>query len=373
MDVFYTPPEVARKMIEEVDFVTFEGIIADFSVGDGELLHSAEKKWPNSQFVATDIRFDVVEKLRKQQPSWHVGKCDFFSGRSRGNCRALTKIKGKVDLLLLNPPFSCKGGLKQRIKFNGSLVMCSKAMAFLLLSIQYLSKNGEIVAILPAGVLHSDKDQEAWKIISELFDFDVKLTYAESTFTGCFPKTVVIHLKRRIQYLTVYEQVSSIARLPANVVDVVSIVRGNVSMHTVLKKTIDGGLTPLIHTTELQNGEITSFERLHSFGRRISGPSVLIPRVGRPYLNKIILYGRNREVILSDCLFAVQCRTMSDAERLYASLRENWKDLEKRYGGTCAPYITIKSLQILLESLGYDVINSVNGFVETPSLKSVAS
>ena len=60
--------------------------------------------------VGTDIDCRAVRKLRKVSESWRTGVCDFMNPRSRQSSPVLRSLNGRTNLVLLNPPFSCRGG-----------------------------------------------------------------------------------------------------------------------------------------------------------------------------------------------------------------------------------------------------------------------
>jgi hypothetical protein len=169
LDDHYTPAELARTAVNHVRLRCPE-IVADMSAGEGSLLLEAARRWPSARIVATDIdRKTVAQLVRMHRRRWKIGRCDFLASRSRRASRVLRTIDGKVALLLMNPPFSCRGGSYRIVDTPHGPVHASPAMAFLLLGLPYLSTRGQAVAILPAGALHNKKDEEAWKYVRARF------------------------------------------------------------------------------------------------------------------------------------------------------------------------------------------------------------
>src|SRR5688500_2052184 len=105
-DQFFTPSEIATRLVAPFRRSS-EKCIADFAAGDGELLRAAGLKWPRAKIIASDIDEVTVRSLKKDFPRWAIGKCDFLNERSRQRCNPISSVKGKITLLLLNPPFSC--------------------------------------------------------------------------------------------------------------------------------------------------------------------------------------------------------------------------------------------------------------------------
>jgi hypothetical protein len=129
----------------------------------------------------------------------------------------------------------------------------------------------------------------------------------------------------------------------------VEMTRGSLAMHE--QVATDIGLR-FIHTTDLQrNRLISSDRRASSSNRTISGPAVLISRVGRPSSDKIVLLASG-EAVLSDCVIALKTVPSGSEKELADLLVENWDSLRTAYGGSCAPYTTLKRLAEALLHLG---------------------
>jgi len=356
VDCIYTPPELAAKMVAKVKNGETLSYIGDFAAGDGQLLKAAHEKWPQSTIIATDINKSSVALLRRTKPAWRVGLCDFLSPKSRAYSSVLPEIEGKMSLVLLNPPFSCRGNTRILVDFNGVEIKCSLALAFVLTSITFLAPNGQIIAVLPAGCMKSQKDASAWEAIREVCRVEEVGENGHRTFVGWSPKTVIVRLtvqptgsksKRKIVS-------SNNGHMEGRRNITVSIFRGKISMNTLngskAKKTV-----PLVHSTELKKtGVNLTSRKVGAKLKSISGPAVLIQRVGRPEVNKILPYFDEKPIALSDCVIGLQCETASHAQIVKSTLVENWQKIEQKYGGTCARYITINSLCELLRGFGFD-------------------
>jgi len=110
----------------------------------------------------------------------------------------------------------------------------------------------------------------------------------------------------------------------------------------------DTGAPAFVHSTELVNGQVTLTRGGIKGERTVTGPAILIPRVGRPSSAKICWLEAGTEVVLSDCVIAVQAQRGSDLESLRDWLSSNWPMLEAQYVGSCARYITVLRLRDLL-------------------------
>jgi predicted RNA methylase len=330
-------------------------VIADFAAGSGELIRQAQQRWPSATFLATDINKNIVSRLRRQNAGWLVGKCDFLNYKSRKLC-SVTSALPEVSVVLLNPPFSCKGASRFQTHFRESTIRCSLALAFVFESLLFLKSGGQLAALLPAGSLTSEKDKHAWKVLDALYEIRTFGTNGRTTFHDCSAETVIVRLSRRksIDRLSV-EGPNQQAEIATDDLASIKIFRGKVPMY-LTNGYSRANYLPLVHTTELSKEEIDmSARKVKPKWSAIRGPAVLLPRVGRPYEHKIKLYLSNDPLVLSDCVIALRCETSEQAKNLQSILLAKWDKLKLAYVGTCAKYITIKSLRFLLNSMGLNV------------------
>jgi predicted RNA methylase len=352
-DQFFTPPSVAKRLVSF--FRTSEiDTIADFAAGDGELLKAAAHRWPDAECFATDIDPNCVSRLKKSFPKWMVGKCDFLNNRSRSTSGVLAQINQGISLILLNPPFSCKGSAYITVKVNSSYIRCSTAMAFVLWSLPYLADKGKLVAILPNSSIKSRKDAEAWEYIRSMYDVRDVASFGKQTFHQCSANTVIVRLQRKRRSSRCGTGALR-NKLIVNLNIEVQVIRGCVPMHAA-RNGWAGTEYDLVHTTDMNRRNITNVKHgLRIRKRCTKGPSVLIPRVGQPSDAKCVLYLGRKELVLSDCVYAIRCNTSADARLLQQTLIDNWEYVTSFYSGTCAPYINIDGLLKLLVGFGANV------------------
>lgn len=352
-DLFRTPESVARKMVASVDQRKYI-YVADFAAGDGALLRAARELFPHGKFVATDASTKIARSLRRREPFWRVGTCDFLNRSSRGRCLALSGLKKKVSLILLNPPFSCRGGSFRSIEFGNRTIRCSVALAFLLAALEYLSTDGELVAVLPAGCLDSEKDREAWRTIRSQTSVDLVGMNGLRTFNGCFAKTALVHFRRTENRKPTDSSTGESVPLRLCSAGIpVKIIRGRIQMPTMPDDKAQHGL-PFVHSTELRSDTLDLFSRRTTkTANRVSGPAVLVHRVGQPSKSKIALYLSRSPIVLSDCVIALKVQTKADASRLREALLDSWDRWHCGYTGTCAPYVTIERVTRFLRALGF--------------------
>jgi hypothetical protein len=131
--------------------------------------------------------------------------------------------------------------------------------------------------------------------------------------------------------------------------------RGRVSVYTVPTWKNSNGI-PFLHTTNIRAGKIERDAMIKvRHDSSICGPAVLLPRVGRPSVEKVCLIGEADEFVLSDCILGLLCEDKSAAKVLKKQIVNNWDLLSSSYVGTGAPYITTTKVAVLLRQLGFNV------------------
>lgn len=341
-DSFYTPDRIAEHMVRQVSLAR-PRIVADFAAGDGALLNAACCSWPGVEAVALDIDDLALRRLRYRNPDWSIGKCNFLSSMSREKSKPLRALEGDAEVILLNPPFSCRGGSKAMVQLSDGVISCSRAMAFVLLATEYLSPTGQIVAILPASTFKSDKDLKAWQFLDKHFTHRKGATAGRGDFNGCFAScTVVVLSRRRRKRSSKKPAVTTAVKIE------VSIVRGTAQLHSET-----GSDRTLVHSTDLNTYSVSLNGRLASKARpSVIGPAILIPRVGQPRIEKVAVYRKRKRVALSDCVIGLQCQSVEDAVWLKDHLVRHKDRFLDLYSGTCAKYTTIARLSKFLRSIG---------------------
>ena len=280
---------------------------------------------------------------------WTTGRCDFLRQASRVRSRPVRDAFGRVDLALLNPPFSCRGGTRLAVECLGRSVDVSVALAFVMEATAYISKRGELVCIVPESALFSQKDAEGWSALKERFRVETVHRCAAKTFNPCLARTFIVRLSNGP---------ADSASAPAPATGMMSdkgvrIVRGVTPRHSVESEQREAAFR-VVHSTDLQGGIVGDSRLSVSTPRRmIRGPAVLLPRVGRPAIGKLCLLRSGVCVVPTDCVIGLQTKTIGDAKSLLERLQGSWNRLEALYRGTCAPYLTLDLLTALLHSLGF--------------------
>ena len=333
-----------------------EFVVADFAAGAGELLLAAAAVWPTATLVATDIDSQAVRKLREKSKAWRTGVCDFLNPRSRQGSPLLRSLVGHTNLVLLNPPFSCRGGKRVSATIGNVTWKCSVGLAFVVNSIDYLAEGGELIAVLPAGSLTSEKDAATWNLLRKMGDTEVLKTNGLRTFPRAAVRTAIVRFRKLRSRVEVEPPLVLNTRdaLCQGEHPLVRIVRGTTQVNEIQRSQECGGSIAFVHSTHLQNFTVSGhYEIRGRLGRCAVGPMVLLPRVGQPKQSKVAQYLDGDVLVLSDCVIALMCHSPESAELLWKDLQVNWSLLEQEYVGSGARYITNQRLCGLLLHLGY--------------------
>lgn len=326
-------------------------VVADFAAGDGGLLIPAHRQWPNADIVASDTDANAVRRMRRRYPTWRVSRCNFLSDKSIESTAHLPTIWGCTDLVLLNPPFSMRGGQYWRARIDTEEARCSHAMAFLCRATSYLSDHGELVAVMPESAQFSQRDAVVRTLLKQRFNIDIVESIPRGGFPGCAASCVVLRVSRREDALRV---VAPIQQLETRL----HVVRGSAQLHALNLAPARRGRR-LVHTTNLQEQKLIGpYRRVYS-ERVLRGPCVLLPRVGKLSKEKIVVIADTRPFVLSDCVVAVMCPDVESAKKLVSLWISMWDELTKCYYGTGAPYTTINHLAMFITRVGLSQFVSV--------------
>ena len=341
MDSFYTPASIAEKLLFDVPNAEY-GITADFAAGDGALLRAATARFPSTGVVAVDVDRKVVRRLRNRENLWTVLHGDFLDPRSWP--KTLHDLKGSVDLALLNPPFSCRGGTRYSIALPDGTISCSLAMAFLLQTAMFLSPMGTVAFLLPSGASTSQKDENARHWLRSNGHLSMNATYGRGSFEGCYPSVV-----SGIYRLGRANDRSSVS-IVANLTREWGLTRGTLALH---RATTSRNGSRFVHSTCLTDGmlEVGTCRRVRRAGRVVRGPVILLPRVRTPTSKKVCVHLTDEEIVLSDCVIALTCQTADHARATRELLLKRWTDLAGLYQGTCAKFVTLARLENFLSEV----------------------
>lgn len=344
-DAIYTPPELAQ-FLASASSLASPGFIADFAAGDGALLRVAAERWPEARLFGSDIDETAVLSVRAS-----IAGCDAKVHDLLADDNDSVFATQTFDLILLNPPFSCRGNTQFQATFAGQTYLASKALAFVARALKYLAIDGELIAILPASVLVSERDAgliaaiRDWGCVEQIGDV------RKDAFRSHAVTVTVLRISLSAQQRKPAVEKPRLVSLRPYAVEMS---RGSLAVHDYVE-TQTG--PRFIHTTDMRDSRLAPTKRQASAERRrVHGPAVLISRVGRPSKDKIVQLP-SCEAVLSDCVIALRTVPAGHEHALAAAIAENWETFKTAYGGSCAPYTTLKRLAEALLHLG--IVSSV--------------
>lgn len=347
MDRYFTPAALAAKVIESLSLPE-PSAAADFAAGEGSLLAAVRDRWPYSRLFATDSDELSLRCLRKRLSDVSTRTCDFLD-KSNRKSQFFRKLEGTLPLVVLNPPFTCRGGAKFGVEIGASEFKCSRALAFVVEGTRYLNAEGRLVAILPSSSLTSLRDEATINALLDRFYLSNIIGANEQSVTGWSVEVRCVEFRRRLR--SIKNDVSIIHEFhQKSIVSGAKIFRGRVSMCDVVLSSSIGA--DLVHTTDLVGNtvQLSGVKVLASAVLR--GPVVLIPRVGRPKREKIALHLFERPAVLSDCVIGIQAESFEKTRAIFNILLYKWPLIERLYMGSCARYVTLRGLRAALLQIG---------------------
>jgi SAM-dependent methyltransferase len=337
MDQYYTPPGLAALLVGAARGRRAK-LIADFAMGDGALLRVAASRWPRAKLFGSDIRPEASGSAGDLAARIEFKTFDFLDdGESKSS---LKELEGRCDVILLNPPFTCRGNKRYPVVIDQQPHLGSKALAFVARALRYLKPGGELLAILPASCATSERDAHLFQALQARYAVDQVGEIRCKAFAGCSVGVILLRVRGRsllTRGLAADRSAPLVALKPYGAL----IMRGCTPMHRT-SDVSDG--VPVLHSADLRGGACTP-QRWISVGSRIAeGPVVLLPRVGRPDISKTVL-AELATTCLSDCVIAIRSDPPGREAELLRLIRSHWHDLERAYGGSCAPYLTMARLR----------------------------
>lgn len=348
IDTFYTPPELAQRLLGYVDILDVENV-ADFCVGKGELLKAAEAKFENIKCFGTDIDESIVDEIKSTHKHWDVEICDFTDSQSRTNTSILRE--GFFDLVLSNPPFTCRGSKINKVEYIDKIFHVSTAMMFLVESLRYLNSRGNLYAIMPSSIIFSEKDKKLICAIQNNYNIQILEEIERQAFKDCAPNIVLLRICRRKEFENEVFDTYSITSIynPPIIFDArslnVELFRGNLSVHEAANFESKKG-KPYVHSINLRNNSIVYNNlMIGKPSSEITGPAILIHRVGKPDIAKVCKLPKGESIILSDCVIAIMGKSQNAINKIYSAIISQESKFLSLYKGTGAKYLTVERVR----------------------------
>lgn len=344
IDQHFTPPLLASLLVDSLPKKFQPSCIADFAVGEGSLIYAALKKWPRGvNVVANDLSMDTLNLLDNND--WQKFNIDFLDKNAIADSE-LKKFENKIDLILLNPPFSQRGIKPILWEGTETKIKSGVALNFIYNALNFLKLGGFLVAVVPNGCLTSQRDENALTYLKEKYVFKIITHNKEATFDKVRVKTSIIMIENIKPY-----NFQKDVRLPIDRLNP-RVFRGKFQMHTASRKMDDNGY-PLVHTSSLKNNSIDFLNcyKVTNENSKVRGPAILFPRVGNFNQEKICILTSELEIVISDCIFAVKCKNLAEAECLREAIYLYWDDFKNNYSGTGAVYSSLDKIEYFINSL----------------------
>ena len=331
----YTPSEVADELVSATS-VRRPRTIVDFCAGQGRLLIAAQRVWPNAYLFAVDIDSTVMGTV--PSASWTCA--DFLDQSFDEHTRY--PFPGKFDLVLLNPPFCFDRSQLRSARGSCSDQRCSVAFAFLFTALEYLDRDGELLAILPTSSLRSDRDADSRQRLREKHKYRIISAPKYDRFPGLDVSTYLLSVRRKSGTKeNVYNSSLRESSVEGN-----DVLRGRISVKR-SERTIQQGLHGWIHTTSIKSSSIVERYKLPEYVHVrdqafLPKGSLVVPRVGKVQPGHLVV--TTRREILSDCLLGISFREPNWANRILEFIRSDFSNFLNIYGGTAAPYTTQRKI-----------------------------
>ena len=333
IDSFYTSSILADKLVA---YINLESVIKVMypCVGDGELLRSVLRLKSTIKAYGSDISDKSIDDLRSLQNDWELAIIDLLSF----DLNSLDRFYNQ-DLILLNPPFTCKGATIHKFSFDGIEFSSSTAMFFLIKAFEFLRESGEMFCIMPISVCYSKKDKNIWNYLEKYHNAKIlEIPNERNHFKGCFPNIVLISLQKG-KLGDCNESLQDHIKIRIK-----NLKRGNLSVCNIEKHESSNGIS-FIHTTNLVDNNLKIFNTKLYYKETsiIEGPAILIPRIVKPSLKKIVKINKGQKYLMSDCLIALEVYA-DILDSNYEFIYNNWNYIQSTYIGTGAKYTTLERL-----------------------------
>ena len=352
VDRHYSPAWLADNVARSLPS-RLQGAVFDPAAGDGALLDAVERRFGDRvSLSATDLDLAAIRRLSNTHPSWRTGRIDVLSAPSRLRSPVwAARMRLETAAVVLNPPFSYRGGAGFQLAFGRASGRLSPASAFVATVMAEVHPH-VLIVVMPEGSLSSVRDEWFWSALGQTHRIEDLMPIPRGVFTGATARANLLRissLKRRHPDAGT----SSVSRPRRPSVGCVEVIRGRVPVHNV-----PPSITPsdprFVHSTDLVGAAVRTTSWRAPARLATAGPLVLLPRVGLPTADKIAVGGTGG-LVLSDCLFGLRCIHPSDPQRLRDQLAGDVARLQATYHGSCARHLTTRRLMDYLSALGWTV------------------
>lgn len=352
-DAHYTPTWLSELLVAAVRNRNVRNVL-DLAAGDGALLRAARARWPGCRLFGIDIRRSARLRDEGSKPQRHARSATLNAVASSALVRLQTwgDAYGEIDVCLLNPPYSSRGGTRYHLAtglFRG--VDASRATTFLLRAAESVRVGGTVAAIMPRSFEHSERDFEARAALRLLGSLSFRSSISEVAFRTARATTAIV-LFRRLRRRPTAGVHATVVPLVSEQLSGLTLVRGTCPLFQL--RPIGARTIAFVHTSSIDAaGAVSpSIARTDLLARQVTGPALILPRVGSFRAPKLGVYRGRGPVTLSDCVVAVTGASLRELEAAERTLRSNWESLYfGRSSGLGAPFWTITTIGDILRRL----------------------
>jgi hypothetical protein len=355
VDRHYTPSWLADRLALELP-EGFVGTILDPTAGAGSLLLAAERRFGGSaKLFGIDSDRRAHAALLATAGVASSSRADFLNHRALASTKVFRNLSRiGLDWILLNPPFSYRGGGGIIVTLDGSLIRLPTALAFVWRAMTAIVPREGIVALLPVGVLTSARGSRFMSWASRSWEISEPIFLGGKAFAEATVEVVLVRFERRRRVHGVATPEGRQSKIvaseaPEGECSCVEVIRGRVPVAQV--RDCKPGAIPFVHTRDVlfADGGRDSFRQ--SEGRWSSGGVLLVlPRVGNPLSFRVRAI--DGPVVLSDCVYALRFRSIDRRQWLERQIQRRLPELLNRYEGSGAKHLTIPRLREFLETVG---------------------
>ncbi len=343
LDQFFTPSQVADRVVRAADIDTIKSCL-DPNCGAGNLLQACAEAFPDVRCFGIDKDSRAVAELKRRYPLWRLATADILLP-SAGRRSAVWQAAVGSDCILVNPPFSMAKTKGIWVYYEDRLIRCSVAMGHVLTTLNVFQPRGGGAAIVPESLMHSELDDLARRQLESKYSMEVIEGLKNCTFRGARANALIV----RIRPKKGSDRRPALRRRNGPRIQP-EIVRGGLPLFQAERGS--RGALPLVHTTHLgvvreRPHLVKSLARVRPITRGVvTGPVILIPRVGVPLPAVAKAVTLPCKVQLSDCVIALCFKSTRAARAFAQAIEKEWRSFAAIYRGTGARYTTMRALSM---------------------------
>lgn len=368
---FFTP-ELINTTVVEQSIQRTPIKICDLAMGEGALLAAAHHKWKNVKLIGNDIDHECILKAKDLIPEIKHYNLDFSD---LSNIPKLIKKIGLVDLCLGNPPFGIINNNKflEELFHEFGLSKLAKTpkvnleILYLLIAIKITRPSGEIITIVPDGIIVNERYSEFRQFLISNFEIKV-MELPPKIFAKTEAKTHILTIRKghNSKSIELSNSDGGKLKLPIRIathrMDYTyhlanrSFIASNNKPFEILRGNLPNktnNVKKILHTTDFKS----DFQEFMGTVQDLIDPKfkvaqagdIVIPRVGTRCLGKVAIIKKGKYTI-SDCLIIIRAPKSSTRKQIlnYLTSEEGKNSIKSISRGVAARHITIKDISSIL-------------------------